>query len=66
MAAKISPKLTVTAALFAAQAVAGPITLRDLSRRSDDEIRGPRLLWRLWAGTNLAGVATYWLVGRRR
>jgi len=56
----------VILALLAVQTVAGPVTLRDLARRSDDQIRGPRLLWRLWAGTNLAGVATYWLVGRRR
>lgn len=58
-------KRRIAAVLTATQLVAGPLTLRDLARRSDDQIRGPRLLWKLWAGTNLAGVATYWAVGRR-
>lgn len=55
----------VVVGLVAAQVVAGPVTLRDISRRSKDQIRGPRLLWKLWAGTNLAGVAAYWIIGRK-
>lgn len=55
----------IGAAAIAAQLVLGPLTLRDLHRRTSDQVRGPKLLWRLWAGTNLAGVAAYWLVGRR-
>lgn len=55
----------VVAGLVAAQLVAGPVTIRDINRRSKDQVRGPRLLWKLWAGTNLAGVAAYWLLGRK-
>ena len=39
--------------------------LRDLQKRSDDEIRGPRTLWRLWGTTNLLGAAVYWFYGRK-
>lgn len=56
----------IVAVLLAAQAVAGPLTLRDLAHRSNEQIRGPRLVWKLWAGTNLAGVAAYWLIGRKK
>lgn len=58
--------LLITAVVTVAQAAVAPVTLRDLSRRTDDEVRGPRLLWRLWGGTNLAGAASYWLFGRKR
>lgn len=58
-------KKTVVTGLVLAQCVAGPLTLRDLSRRTSKQVRGPKLLWQLWGGTNLAGAAAYWLVGRR-
>jgi hypothetical protein len=52
--------------MVAAQAVIGTLTVRDINRRADDEVRGPKLLWRLWGGSNMFGAAVYWLVGRRR
>ncbi|MEX0427047.1 hypothetical protein AB3X52_05390 [Nocardioides sp. DS6] len=55
----------VVVACTLAQLVVGPITLRDLRRRDAAQVRGPKLLWRLWAGSNLFGAATYWAVGRR-
>jgi hypothetical protein len=61
---KVDPRVVV--ALVAAQSVVGPLTLRDLGRRSQEQVRGPKLLWRLWGGTNLLGAALYWAVGRRR
>ncbi|MFC7403786.1 hypothetical protein [Georgenia alba] len=61
-----SPKKTgLAVGAVLAQLVAGPLTLRDISRRRDRQIRGPRLLWQIWAGTNLLGVAAYWTVGRK-
>lgn len=39
---------------------------RDLSRRSDDEVRGPKLLWRAASFVNFAGPISYFLIGRRR
>jgi hypothetical protein len=50
----------------AALASAGPIAFaqRDLSRRPDEAVRGPKLLWRLWA-FNGVGAVTYLKLGRR-
>jgi hypothetical protein len=41
-------------------------TLRDLRRRPESAVRGPKRLWRVWATTNTTGSLAYWLVGRRR
>jgi hypothetical protein len=42
------------------------ITLRDLRGRPESTVRGPKLLWRVWATMNTTGSLGYWLVGRRR
>ena len=41
-------------------------TLRDLHRRPDSSVRGPKRLWRIWAATNTTGSLAYWAFGRRR
>jgi hypothetical protein len=41
-------------------------TWRDLRRRPDAAVRGPKRLWRVWSVTNTTGTLAYWLVGRRR
>ena len=41
-------------------------TLRDLRRRPDSAVRGPKRLWRVWAATNTTGSLAYWTFGRRR
>ena len=61
---RADPRLLL--ALAVAQAVVGTLTVRDVNRRTDDEVRGPKLLWRLWGGTNMLGAALYWLLGRKR
>lgn len=38
---------------------------RDLQRRSSDEVRGPKLLWRLACLTNSVGPLAYFRWGRR-
>lgn len=58
--------LAVVIALTAVQAVIGTITVRDISRRQPESVRGPKLLWKLWGGSNTLGSAAYWLFGRRR
>ena len=64
---KLDPKgRAVVIALTAVQAVIGTLTVRDISRRSPERIRGPKLFWKLWGGTNTLGSAAYWLVGRRK
>lgn len=65
MALTTKQKAILTTGAFVAQAAVAPVILRDLQKRSDDEIRGPRMLWRLWGSTNLLGAALYWFVGRK-
>jgi hypothetical protein len=40
-------------------------TWRDLRRRPDAAVRGPKRLWRVAASLNTTGSVAYWLVGRR-
>lgn len=61
-----SRKTRLVTAAIATQSILGPLTLWDLAKRSDDQIRGPRLLWRLWGSTNVVGAVSYWVVGRKR
>jgi hypothetical protein len=56
----------VVLAMVLVQAVVGTITVRDLNRRTADQVRGPRVLWKLWGGTNTVGALVYWLFGRKR
>jgi hypothetical protein len=41
-------------------------TVRDLRRRPDAAVRGPKRFWRVAASLNTTGSLAYWLVGRRR
>ena len=42
------------------------LTWRDLSRRTDAEVRGSRVLWRIASALNSLGSLGYWTLGRRR
>jgi len=57
--------LKIIAGAVSAQSVIGALTVRDISRREKSEVRGPKLLWKIWGGTNTLGAALYWLVARR-
>lgn len=50
----------------AVQAVVGTVTVRDISRRRPELVRGPKLFWKIWGGTNALGSVVYWLFGRKR
>lgn len=56
----------VVIVLIAVQAVVGTITVRDISQRRPELVRGPKLFWKVWGGSNTLGSAAYWLFGRRR
>ena len=58
--------VAVLVALVAVQAVVGTVTVRDISRRRPELVRGPKLFWKIWGGTNTLGSAVYWLFGRKR
>jgi hypothetical protein len=40
--------------------------LIDIKRRSADQIRGPKALWRAAMAVNLLGPVSYFTVGRKR
>jgi hypothetical protein len=56
----------VVVVFTAIQAVIGTLTVRDISRRRPELVRGPKLFWKIWGGTNTLGSAAYWLFGRKR
>jgi hypothetical protein len=60
------PSKEVVVAVVAVQAVSAAFAFRDLARRTDDEVRGPKLLWRVLIGLNPGNSLAYWLLGRRR
>lgn len=56
----------VIAALVGAEVVAATFAWRDLGRRTDDQVRGPKLFWRIFVCANPGNALVYWAVGRRR
>ena len=58
--------VAVLVALVAVQAVVGTVTVRDISRRRPELVRGPKLFWAIWGGSNTLGSAAYWLFGCRK
>lgn len=50
----------------AVQAVIGTFTVRDISRRPPELVRGPKVFWIIWGGTNTLGSVVYWLFGRKK
>lgn len=60
------PNRNVVLAVVAVEAAAAALAYRDLAGRSQDEVRGPKNLWRVFIGINPGNSLLYWLVGRRR
>jgi hypothetical protein len=58
--------LAVLIVLTVVQAVVGTVTVRDISQRRPELVRGPKLFWKVWGGSNTLGSAAYWLFGRRK
>jgi hypothetical protein len=58
--------VAVIVVLTAVQAVVGTFTVRDIIRRRPELVRGPKLFWTIWGGTNTLGSAFYWLFGRKK
>jgi hypothetical protein len=59
------PKPPVLVAVVVAQVVSATLAWRDLSRRTDAQVRGPKRLWRVIVWLNPGNSAAYWLIGRR-
>jgi hypothetical protein len=41
------------------------VTWHDIGRRSPQQLRGSKRLWRLASAVNTLGAVAYWLAGRR-
>jgi hypothetical protein len=60
-----TPPKKVIVAVVAVEAVSAAFAFRDLGRRSDERVRGPKLLWRILIGLNPGNSLAYWVLGRR-
>ncbi|MGC4112029.1 MAG: hypothetical protein QM747_16770 [Nocardioides sp.] len=58
------PPKEVVVAVVAVEAVSAAFAFRDLARRSDEQVRGPKLLWRILIGINPGNSLAYWVLGR--
>jgi hypothetical protein len=59
------PSKPVVAAIVAVQAISCALAWRDIARRSDDQVRGNKNLWRVVVSLNPGNSIIYWLFGRR-
>jgi hypothetical protein len=59
------PPREVVITVVAVEAVAAAFAFRDLARRTDEQVRGPKLLWRVLIGLNPGNSLAYWAFGRR-
>jgi hypothetical protein len=60
---KLSPP--VFAGILAAHVAITSFTWRDLRRRSENEVRASKRLWRVASALNTLGSMAYFLIGRR-
>lgn len=59
------PPREVVITVVVVEAVAAAFAFRDLARRTDEQVRGPKLLWRVLIGLNPGNSLAYWAFGRR-
>jgi hypothetical protein len=63
---EIKSKPKFYTALLVAHLIVTSLTWRDIRSRSDDDIRGPKRLWRVASAANMSNSLVYYLVGRKR
>jgi hypothetical protein len=65
----MKPKITVPkpviAGVVAAELASAMLAWRDLARRTDDQVRGPKTGWRIFVTLNPGNSLAYWALGRR-
>jgi hypothetical protein len=59
------PPREVVIAVVAVETVSAVLAYRDLARRTDDQVRGPKGLWRIVMALNPGNSIAYWVFGRR-
>jgi hypothetical protein len=55
----------VLAGIVVGEVVASAFAWRDLARRTDDQVRGKKTLWRVFMLMNPGNSLLYWILGRR-
>jgi hypothetical protein len=58
-------KRLLAAIIVPIELVLAALAWRDLARRSDDQIRGRKNVWRVLVSVNPGNSVFYWLFGRR-
>ncbi len=58
-------KWVLAAIIVPVEIVLAVLAWRDLARRTDDQVRGRKKLWRLFVSINPGNSVIYWLFGRR-
>jgi hypothetical protein len=58
-------KKLLVAILVPIEVVLARLAWRDLARRTDDQVRGSKRLWRVLVVINPGNSVVYWLFGRR-
>ncbi|NMH96555.1 hypothetical protein [Pseudonocardia acidicola] len=51
-------------AILVLEVISAALAWRDLTRRSDDQIRGKKNLWRAFITINPGNSLVYWVAGR--
>jgi hypothetical protein len=59
------PPKPVLLTIIGAELVSAALAWRDLKRRSDASVRGPKKVWRVVILVNPGNSLAYWILGRR-
>jgi sensor domain CHASE-containing protein len=62
---KLPLKVVLPALIVAVQVLLAMVAWRDLSRRTDQQVRGKKKFWRVFVVMNPGNSLAYWLFGRR-
>jgi hypothetical protein len=61
----VPQKRLLAAIIVPIQIVLAALAWRDLARRTDDQVRGKKSVWRVFVSLNPGNSVIYWLFGRR-
>ncbi len=61
----VNKKRLLVAIIVPIQVVLAVFAWRDLARRTNDQVRGRKVFWRVFVLINPGNSVAYWLFGRR-
>lgn len=62
---KQKPNTPLLIGIVAVEVISAVLAWRDLGRRSEDQLRGTKNLWRVFISINPGNSLVYWAFGRR-